>query len=44
VGLPDAGHHLVREFSEWHRLTSEFVAQQLQVANIDAVNDEGTTQ
>ena len=44
VGLPDAGHHLVREFSEWHRLTSEFVAQQLQVANIDAVNDEGPTQ
>jgi len=30
VGLPDAGHHLMRDFHEWHRLTSEFVARQLQ--------------
>jgi pimeloyl-ACP methyl ester carboxylesterase len=29
VGLPDAGHHLMRDFHEWHLVTSEFIARQL---------------
>jgi pimeloyl-ACP methyl ester carboxylesterase len=29
VGLPDAGHHLMRDFHKWHRLTSEFAAKAL---------------
>jgi pimeloyl-ACP methyl ester carboxylesterase len=29
VGLPDAGHYLLHDFHRWHRLTAEFVAEQL---------------
>jgi pimeloyl-ACP methyl ester carboxylesterase len=29
VGLAGVGHHMVRRWREWHRLTTEFVAEQL---------------
>ncbi|MGH3967530.1 MAG: alpha/beta hydrolase [Mycobacterium sp.] len=29
VGLDGVGHHMVRRWHEWHRLTTEFVADQL---------------
>ena len=29
VGLDGAGHYMVRQWSEWHRLVAEFVADQL---------------
>ncbi len=35
VGLDGAGHYMVRQWREWHRLTAEFVAEQLDVANSD---------
>ena len=36
VGLHGAGHYMLRRAREWHRLTSDFVAEQLDVANSDA--------
>jgi len=36
VGLPNAGHYLLRDFHQWHRLTTGFVAEQLQVGARDA--------
>jgi pimeloyl-ACP methyl ester carboxylesterase len=30
VGVPDAGHYLMRDVRLWHRLTTRFVAEQLQ--------------
>ena len=36
VGLDGAGHYMLRRGREWHRLTSDFVAEQLDVANSDA--------
>ena len=36
VGLDGAGHYMLRRGREWHRLTSDFVAEQLYVANSDA--------
>jgi pimeloyl-ACP methyl ester carboxylesterase len=35
VSLEGAGHYMVRQWREWHRLTAEFVAGQLDVANSD---------
>jgi pimeloyl-ACP methyl ester carboxylesterase len=35
VGLDGAGHYMLRQWSEWHRLVAEFVAGQLDVANSD---------
>jgi pimeloyl-ACP methyl ester carboxylesterase len=35
VGLDGAGHYMVRRRREWHRLTAEFVAEQLDVATSD---------
>ncbi len=35
VGLDGAGHYMIRQWREWHRLTAEFVAEQLDVANSD---------
>ncbi|MGO4445879.1 dienelactone hydrolase family protein [Mycobacterium sp. 2YAF39] len=32
VGIPNAGHYLLRDFDTWHRLTTEFVAEQLNVS------------
>ncbi|AEV76090.1 hypothetical protein MycrhN_5622 [Mycolicibacterium rhodesiae NBB3] len=32
VGLPNSGHYLLRDFRRWHRLTAEFVAEQLCVS------------
>ena len=31
VGIPDAGHYLLRDVRLWHRLTTDFVAARLQV-------------
>ena len=36
VGFDGAGHYMLRRGREWHRLTSDFVAEQLDVANSDA--------
>jgi pimeloyl-ACP methyl ester carboxylesterase len=36
VGLPGAGHYLLRDLPRWHRLTSEFVAEQLRVSRTGA--------
>jgi pimeloyl-ACP methyl ester carboxylesterase len=36
VGFDGAGHYMVRRWRQWHRLTSEFVAEQLTAANRDA--------
>lgn len=33
VEMPDAGHFLLRDFSEWHRLAAEFVTEHLRVSN-----------
>ena len=33
VGLDGAGHYMVRRCREWHRLTAEFVAEQLDMAS-----------
>ncbi len=33
VEMPNAGHFLLRDFSEWHRLAAEFVTEQLRVSN-----------
>jgi pimeloyl-ACP methyl ester carboxylesterase len=30
VGVPDAGHYLLRSFGLWHQLTADFVAEELQ--------------
>ena len=35
VGLDGAGHYMVRQWREWHRLAAEFVAEQLDVANLN---------
>jgi pimeloyl-ACP methyl ester carboxylesterase len=35
VGLDGAGHYMVRNWRDWHRVTAEFVAAQLDVANSD---------
>jgi pimeloyl-ACP methyl ester carboxylesterase len=32
VGLTNAGHYLLHDFARWHRLTSDFVAEQLRVS------------
>jgi pimeloyl-ACP methyl ester carboxylesterase len=32
VGLTNAGHFLLHDYPRWHRLTSEFVAEQLSVS------------
>jgi hypothetical protein len=29
VGIEGVGHHMVRRWHEWHRLTADFVAGQL---------------
>ena len=29
IGLDGAGHYMVRQWSEWHRLVAEFVSDQL---------------
>lgn len=29
IGVPNAGHYLLRDFHHWHRLTTEFVAEHL---------------
>jgi pimeloyl-ACP methyl ester carboxylesterase len=31
VGLPNAGHYLLRDADTWHRLTAQFIAEQLQI-------------
>ena len=36
VGLDGAGHYMLRSGREWHRLTSDFVEEQLDVANSDS--------
>ena len=36
VGLDGAGHYMLRRGREWHRITSDFVAEQLGAANSDA--------
>jgi len=36
VGLPNAGHYLLHDLARWHRLTSEFVAEQLRVSTTGA--------
>ena len=33
VEMPEAGHFLLRDFSEWHRLAEEFVTEHLRVSN-----------
>jgi pimeloyl-ACP methyl ester carboxylesterase len=38
VGLPKAGHYLLRDFHRWHRLTAEFVAEQLCVSGARSPN------
>lgn len=35
VGVPNAGHYLLRDFRLWHRLTTTFVAEQLQQPHIE---------
>ena len=35
VGLDGAGHYMIRQWKEWHRLTTEFIAAQLVAANSD---------
>jgi len=35
VGIDGAGHYMVRRWRQWHRLSSEFVADQLTAANRD---------
>ncbi len=30
IGMPEAGHFLLRDFRDWHRLTTDFVTEQLQ--------------
>lgn len=39
VGLPKAGHYLLHDFRRWHRLTAEFIAEQLQVSTTGAETD-----
>jgi len=29
IGVPDAGHYLVRKFRLWHRLTTQFISEEL---------------
>jgi hypothetical protein len=29
VGIEGVGHHMVRRWHEWHRLTTDFVTKQL---------------
>lgn len=36
VGLEGAGHYMLRQWRDWHRLTGEFVAEQLVAANLDS--------
>jgi pimeloyl-ACP methyl ester carboxylesterase len=35
VGFDGAGHYMVRQWGQWHRLAGEFVAEQLTAANRD---------
>jgi dienelactone hydrolase len=35
IGMHGAGHYMVRQWRDWHRLTADFVAEQLDVANSD---------
>jgi pimeloyl-ACP methyl ester carboxylesterase len=35
IGLDGAGHYMIRQWKEWHRLTTEFIAAQLVAANSD---------
>lgn len=35
VGLDGAGHYMVRDWSQWHRLTADFITEQLDVASSD---------
>ena len=34
VGMTNAGHYLLRDAQRWHRLTAEFVAEQLSVSGV----------
>jgi pimeloyl-ACP methyl ester carboxylesterase len=36
VSFDGAGHYMVRQWGQWHRLAGEFVAEQLTAANRDA--------
>jgi len=36
VGFDGAGHYMVRQWGQWHRLAGEFVAAQFDAANRDA--------
>jgi pimeloyl-ACP methyl ester carboxylesterase len=36
VGFDGAGHYMVRQWGQWHRLAGDFVAEQLTAANRDA--------
>lgn len=36
VGLDGAGHYMLRQWRYWHRLTGEFVAEQLAAADLDS--------
>jgi alpha/beta superfamily hydrolase len=36
VGLQGAGHYMVRQWRDWHRLTADFVAGRLDVANSES--------
>jgi pimeloyl-ACP methyl ester carboxylesterase len=36
VGLEGAGHYMLRQLRDWHRLTGGFVAEQLLAANLDS--------
>ena len=35
VGIPDAGHYLLRDVRLWHRLTTDFVGTRLQVGTLN---------
>ncbi|KAA0087005.1 alpha/beta fold hydrolase [Mycolicibacterium sp. P9-64] len=35
VGIPDAGHYLLRDARLWHRLTTDFVTERLQVGTLN---------
>lgn len=39
VGVPDAGHYLLRRVPLWHRLTTRFVAAQLEEPHIELRED-----
>lgn len=33
VGIDGAGHYMIRQWTEWHRLTTEFIAERLVATN-----------